>query len=405
MAQASGVYKQVAYKYADGTAGAAASGSGAQLLRRVTAAGDLSKDTYSSNEIRSDFQRSDMRHGVRRATFNLGGELSPLTYADFFAGVLKRNFTAVSALTSLSLTIASSGSAYTITRGSGSFLTAGLKVGMVIRLTAGSFTAGNLNKNLVIAALTAAVATVYVLNGSSLTAEGPIASATITVPGKLTYTPQTGHIEKFFTIEEWFPEVPASFTGYDLRVSNLAIALPATGLSTVTIDLMGKDVIDDTSQRFTSATAATTTGLTAAVNGVVLFEGATVATITSLNLTVASTYTGDPVVGSNNIPQLSPGRVIVNGTATIKFVDTVYRAAFRDETEVDLAVVLTTTNAAASDFLSLILSRVKLGGAARDDGEKEIIQTVPFEALLDTAGGSGTATEMTTLMVHDSAVS
>lgn len=402
MAQASGVYKQLSYKSAN-AAGAAASGAGGKLLRRVTGMADLTKDTYGSNEIRSDFQRADYRHGVRRCTAKVAGELSPLTYADFFAGSLKRDFTAVTALTGLTLTIAGAGPTYTIARTAGDFLTSGLKKGMGFRLTAGSFTAGNLNKNLIISALTATVATVYVLNASTLTAEGPIASATITVPGKVTYTPQTGHIEKYFTIEEWFPEVPFSGTGYDLRVSNVAISLPATGLTTIDIDLMGKDVIDATSQRFTSPTAATTTGLTAAVNGIVLFQGATIATITSLSMAIASAYTGEPVVGNNNIPQLSPGRVLVNGNATIKFIDTVYRDAFRDETEVDLAVVLSTTNAAASDFISLILARIKLNGASRDDGEKEIIQTVPFEALLNTAGGSGIATELTTLLVQDTA--
>lgn len=402
MAQASGVYKQISYKAAN-TAGIAASGSGAKLLRRVTSNVDLAKDTYGSNEIRSDFQRADLRHGVRRCTAQVAGEFSPLTYADFLAGALKRDFAAVTALTGLSITIAGSGPTYTLTRASGDFLAGGIKKGMVVRLTAGSFLAGNLNKNLVVSNVTATVLTVYVLNGSSLTAEGPIASATVAVTGKTTYTPQTGHIEKFFTIEEWFPEVPLSVTGYDLRVSQIVINLPATGLSTISVDLMGKDTVDATSQRHTTPTAATTTGLTASVNGVVLLGGTAIATITSLSMTISCNYTGEPVVGSNVIPALSPSRVVVSGNATIKLIDTTYRDAFQNETEVDLVVVLTTTNAAASDFISLALPRIKLNGATRDDGEKEIIQTVPFDALLNIAGGAGIATELTTLMVQDSA--
>lgn len=402
MAQASGIYKQISYKVAN-TSGIAASGSGAKLLRRVTSDVDLTKDTYGSNELRSDFQRADLRHGVRRCTGKLSGEFSPLTYADFIAGALKRDFAAVSALTGLSITVAGSGPTYTLTRATGDFLAGGIKKGMVVRLTAGSFTAANLNKNLVVSNVTATVLTVYVLNASSLVAEGPIASATVSVTGKTTYTPQTGHIEKFFTIEEWFPEVPVSITGYDLRVSQVAIGLPATGLSTISIDLMGKDTVDATTQRHTTPTAATTTGLTAAVNGVVLLAGTAIATITSLNMTIASQYSGEPVVGSNIIPALSPGRVIVNGSATVKFIDTTYRDAFQNETEVDLVVVLSTTNAAAADFISLALPRIKLNSASRDDGEKEIIQTVAFEALLNVTGGTGVATELTTLMVQDSA--
>jgi len=402
MAQASGVYKQVAYKAAN-TAGIAAAGAGGKLLRRVTSMVDLKKDSYESAELRSDFQRADHRHGVRRATASISGELSPATYADFFAGFLKRDFAAVAAITGLSITISGSGPTYTVARATGSWLTSGLKIGMVFRLTAGSFTASNSNKNLVVAAMTALNLTVYVLNGSGLVAEGPIATATATPTGKVTYTPQTGHIEKYFSIEEWFPEVPHSSTGYDLRVSGATISLPPTGMATVQFDLMGKDVTDAVSQRFTSPTAVTTTGVAAAVNGVLLFEGAAVAVVTGLTITGTSTYTGDPVVGSNLIPALSPGRVIVKGNATVKFTDAVFFAAFRDETEVDLAVVLSSSNAAAADFLALVMSRIKLTDASRDDGEKEIIQTVPFEALLDTAGGASAATELTTLLIQDSA--
>ena len=128
----------------------------------------------------------------------------------------------------------------------------------------------------------ATVLTVYVLNGSGLVTEGPIATATVTPTGKSTFVPLTGHIEKFFSIEEWYPEVPSSMTGYDLRVSQMQVDLPATGLATCGFDFMGVDVVDATTQRFTTPTALGTSGIAAAVNGVMLFAGwlleATIAT-------------------------------------------------------------------------------------------------------------------------------
>lgn len=402
MAQASGVYKVVAYKSAN-TAGIAAAGSGAKVLRRVTSDIDVNKDTYASNEIRTDLQDADFRHGVRRGMGKIAGELSPGTYADFMAGSLKRDFAAVAAITGLSITIAGSGPTYTVTRASGSWLTSGLKNGMVFRFTAGSFVASNSNKNIVVASMTATVLTVYVLNGSGLVAEGPIASATVTPTGKSTFVPLTGHIEKFFSIEEWQPEVPSSITGWDLRVSSLAIDLPPTGLSTIAINLMGVDTLEAASQRFTTPTAAGTTGIAAAVNGVVMIAGVAVATITGMSFNVSSTYSGEPVVGSNIIPTLTPGKVKVEGSVSIKFVDTTARQAFINETEVDLAVVLSSNNLATSDVLAFVLSRVKLNGAARSDGETEVVQTVPFKALLNTAGGASAATEATTLLIQDSA--
>lgn len=402
MPQASGVYKILSYKSVNGTPGIASAGAGARQLRRVTGMVDLNKDTYGSNEIRSDLQRNDFRHGVRRATAKIAGELSPGSYADFMAGSVKRDFVAVAAVTGLSLTIAGSGPIYTITRSAGSWLTSGLKNGNVVRLSVGTFNAANLTKNIVIASMTATVLTCYVLNCSALVAEGPIASSTVTAIGKTTFVPLTGHIEKYFSVEEWYPEVPFSGTGYDLRVSNFGLDLPATGLATCSFDMMGVDVVDAASQRFTSPTALGTTGIAAAVNGVLLYQGVAVAVITAFSMQVASTYSGDPVVGSNIIPSLTPGRVIVRGSMSVKFTDTTFRSVFTNETEVDIAVVLSSNNSAASDFVGFTLSRIKLESNARDDGEKEIIQTISFDALLNNAGGASAATEATTLLIQDS---
>ena len=74
MPQASGVFKQLTYKVESvyGTVPVAAS---AQSLRRVTSDLDLRKDTYQSNEIRTDYQVADFRHGVRRVGGSLKGEV------------------------------------------------------------------------------------------------------------------------------------------------------------------------------------------------------------------------------------------------------------------------------------------------------------------------------------------
>ena len=127
---AAGVFKQLAYK-AETVYGTIPSASGAQSLRRVSSDLSLTKDTYQSNEIRADQQIADFRHGVRRVSGKVTGELSPRTYQDFFAAALRRNFSAGVSATSVSLTIAGTGPTYTITRATGSYLTDGFKVGDV----------------------------------------------------------------------------------------------------------------------------------------------------------------------------------------------------------------------------------------------------------------------------------
>lgn len=380
--------------------------TGAQLLRRVSSDLDLRKQTYESAEIRTDYQVSDFRHGVRSVEGRISGELSPLTYEMLFAAATRKQWAATSALTSLSLTIAASGDNYTVTRGSGSFLTDGIKVGDVIRLTAGSFTAGNLNNNLLVLALTATVATVTTLNGSSLTAEGPIASATVSVPGKRSFVPTSSHTDDSFSIEHWFSDISQSELFRGCKVMNAAVNLPATGIATVDFGFMGCDVTTATSAYYTSPSAATSTGVVAAVNGVVRYGSGKVANITGLNFTIDGAMSASPVVGSNTYPDIYEGRVSVSGQFTAFFEDATYRDAFLNETEVSITVAMTTGNSNNADFMAFTFPRCKLGGTSKSDGGTGgVVQTVPFTALFNGSGGSGTSTEATTIVMQDSAIS
>lgn len=402
MGIASGVFKQVAYKV-EATFGAVPAASGAQLLRRTSSDLSLKKDTYQSNEIRTDFQVADFRHGVRRVAGKLSGELSPKTYADFIGAALKRDFAAITALTAVSLTIAGSGPTYTVTRAAGDWLASGLKVGHVVRLSVGSLNAANINKNLLIVDMTATVLTVIPLNGVALVAEGPITGCTITAPGKATYIPTTGHTDKSFSIEHWFADVPASEVFAGCKIDRVGLTLPPTGMATVDLDLMGKDMTPSASQYFTSPTAVTTTGSLAAVNGILRVGGATIATVTGLTLEIDPSFSGDPVVGSNTIPNLFPGKVKVGGQFTAYFDSTTLRDAFVNETEIDLIAAFTSDNTATADFIAIALPRLKIGDASKSDGDGGIVGTYPFTALLNNAGGTGIKTEKTTVQMQDSA--
>lgn len=409
---AAGLFKQLVYKV-ETTYGVAPGQSGGQVLRRVTSTIDLSKESYAANEKRTDFQISDFRHGVRRVGGQITGELSPQTYGELFGIALKRDFAAVTALTGLSITIAGTGPTYTLTRAAGDFLASGIKVGDVVRLTAGTFNANNSNKNLLITDMTATILTVLVLNGSTLTAEGPIASATVSLPGRKTFVPTTGHTDRSVAFEHWFSDVPASELFLGCKIGKAALSLPPTGLATVSFDVMGQDFADTTAKRgsvalntqyFTSATAITSTGTLAAVNGILRVGGVTLATITGLSVDISPAYTGDPVVGSNTIPQMFPGKVSVTGQFTAYFDDVTLRNVFVNETEIELLAAFTVDNTAASQFIGITIPRIKVGSANKDDSDGGIVQTFSFQALLNTAGGTGVKTERTTFSMQDSAL-
>lgn len=400
MTLAAGLFKQVAYKV-ESTFGTLPTASTAQALRRVQSSLDLTKDTYQSNEIRTDLQIADFRHGVRRVKGSVNGELSCKTYSDFIAAACKKAFVAGSSAAAASVTIAGAGPSYTVTRAAGSYLTDGFKIGDVIRLTVGTLNAANISKNLMITALTATIATVLVVNGTALVAEGPIAGTTVAVVGKKTWVPTTGHTDLSFSIEHFYSDLVQSETFRGCKVDKVAFALPPTGLATIGLDFMGQDVTTASSQYFTSPTAAPTTGALASVNGVVRVNGTTVAILTGLTLTIDPGFTGDAVVGSNVVPNLFAGTVHVSGSMTAYFLDTTLRDAFLNETEIDLAAVFTADGTAAADFLAFSVPRIKLSGAAKSDGQGGLVQTLPFTALYNKAGGTGISTEATTISVQD----
>lgn len=392
-----GVGKQVRYK-AESAWGTAPGATGAQLLRRVTSVPNLKKATYESQEIASHLQRQDFRHGVRSVELAYQGELSAGTYKDFLAAAVRRAFAAVSAITGASITVAGSGPTYTITRGAGSWLTDGIKVGQVGRLTAGTFNAANLNKNLLVLSLTATVLTVMPLNGVALVAEGPIASATWTPTGKVTYVPTTGHTDGSFAFEDWHADLSLSELYLGCKLNELSVTIPASGNATLGMQFMGKDLTTAGSAYFTTPTAETTTGILVAASGLLIAQGGQVTNVTAMNLSVKGNMTAESVLGSNVYPDIAEGRILVDGQLTVLFESATMRDYFLNETEVSLVVAVAASGAAAADFITLTCPRVKFGGADKDDGDKSITRTMPFTALYNSAGQS---TEQTTLQVQD----
>lgn len=400
-----GVDMQLAYK-AQSALGTAASGSGGQSLRRVQSTLELTKDTYQSAEIRPDYQVADFRHGFKKAGGTISGELSAGSYADFTAAFLRQAYTAVTAITGVSLTIAGSGPTYTVTRSAGDFLTGGIKIGHVVRLSVGSLNAANISKNLLVTGVTSTVLTVLPVNGVALVAEGPIATCTVTVTGKQSFCPTSSQTAKYFTIEHYYPNMSAvnSETFTDCVICDMALNLPPTGMATVDFNIMGLGMTTGTSQVLTSPTAVTTSGITAAVNGVLRASSGALANVTGIKINGTNNCSvAGPVVGSNVGVDVVKGRHVVTGEITAFFDSVTLRDAFLNETELGLYAVLTADSTAASSFIAISIDRLKLGGATRSDGEGIKTVTLPFQALYNTSGGSGISTEATTLRMQDSA--
>lgn len=396
-----GTAKVVAYKK-ETTWGTLAGATLGKQLRRVTADFNLTKEAYESNELRTDRQVADFRHGVRMAEGSLNGELSPKTYSDFMQSLVARDFTAGVTATGASITIAGTGPTYTVTRAAGSFITDGFQVGDVVRLTAGTFNVNNLNKNLLIASMTATVLTVVVLNGSALTAEGPIASATVAVTGKKTFVPASGHTDDSYTIEEFYSDISQSEVYTGMKVGSMNVQLPATGLTTVDFSFMGKDLTSKgTTQYFTSPAAQGTEGIFAAVNGVVLVGGQRIALITSADFSVERALENATAVGSNAVADIFTGRIRVSGNMSVYFEDAAFRNYFDNEQTISVVLTLTADSTATSNFVSFTLPKVKINSFTKADAELGIVAQASFQALLNDVTTAGLPA--TTIAIQDSA--
>lgn len=386
---AKGVSKLVAVKK-EATWGTAPAPTGAKLLRRVTADFNLTKETYTSNEINPTFQTIDSRHGVRSVEGSLEAELSPGSYSDFIGSIVAKDFAAGGATTGASVTIAASGDFYTITRDAGSWLTDGLFVGNVIQLSGAGLDPNNVGNNLLVVALTATVASVVLLSSTVLVPEGPIAAVDVAVVGKQTYIPLTGHTDDSYTVEQWYSDIQQSEVYTGLKPASIALSLPSTGLVTASLSFMGKNLESTgTTQYFTSPTPVNTEGIFAAVSGAVIVNGIPVGLITSMDLNISRNQEAANVVGSNSAAAIFVGRITATGSMSVYFQDAVFRNYFDDEAKVSVVVALTTGEEKNAEAMSFSMGKVKLNTSSKSDAELGLVQSMDFEALQNdvTTGG------------------
>lgn len=398
-----GISKVLAVKK-ESTFGTLAGATGAKQIRRVTSDFNLSKEFYESAEINTYRQVLDARHGARKVDGSINGELSPGTYSDFMQSVVSKDFASVTAITGISATIAAVvGSTFTVTRGTGSWISDGVKVGDVIALSGAGLNAANSANNLLVLSMTALILTVECLSSTSLVAEGPIASVTASVRGKKTLAPLSAHTDDSYTIEEWFSDIAQSEVYVGNKVGSMNVSIPATGMVTINFSFMGKDLgSKGTAQYFTSPAAIGTSGITASVNGALVVNGAVVGLVTSADFSVDRGLAGAVVVGSNSQADIFTDMIRVSGSTSVYFTDAAFRNYFDEETECSLVFAVATSEAKNADVLSFTIPAVKFSGFTKADSASAIIATMPFTALLNQSVAGGLPE--TTIQIQDTSL-
>lgn len=402
MPVAQGINKTVAYKK-QSALGTPASGASGQYVRRETASFNLMKDTFQADEILTHQQNTGATYGVAKTEGSLSGVLSANAYATIIASLMRNDLTATTAITGLSLTIAGS-DPWTVTRSTGNFLTGGIKIGDVVRITAGTYTGTARDINMLVTGVTATVLTVVVPNGSTLTTQGPIATSTVTVIGKKSIVPTTGHTNDYYTFEEWYNDLTRSRLYGDVQPASVDLSVPATGNSKIDIAFVGLTRTKGGTQILTSPTAASTGTILSSSNAYVIIAGTRTLVGTSASLKIDGKVAhGEANIGSRTISDLYRGDVSVSGSVSLVHDAETTSDLFTNETAAAITIVLFADNTASSEFVSFVIPRAKFMGDGIDDGKKQLVGTYPFTAEILTTGGAALANDQTILSMQDSA--
>lgn len=380
--------RNVAVSYApEVTFGEKAANTPSKAFRPNSGGLTLAKEPIRSNEVRKDGMTTRGRHGSRSVTGSYAGDLSVGTFDDLIEAAFRGTFAPALTLTEATGPLSSatlSVTANTIVASAGSWITAGLRVGDVIRLGAG-FASANQNRNVRITGLTATTLT----TAETLTVEaGPIAAYSLTRPKKLTQ----GVVARSFSFEEHEIDIDGSELFKGVRVGSVQVQLQPNGMAILTFGLVGQDMEVLTgadAPYFTAPTETVTIGLTA-VEAKVRLGDDDVMDVSSVDFTINLNASGVPVVGSVLTPDVFTNLATVEGTITALKQDVARSQQFLNEEELSLHLLFEEHESGAADFCSFFLGNLTLASATKGEIGQDNARTQSFTILtgVDERGGA-----------------
>lgn len=347
--------------------GVAAGASGATVLRKIASpALKLVRGQIISTEKRGDQLTSQGRLGGKMVQGTYNTELSVASFDLLLAAMLRTSYTAAVAITQATMTsiTVTAGPPGTIVAAAGSWLTQGVRVGDIVRLT-GQAQAGNNDKNLRVQAVTASTITVP---ETLVTDAAPDATFTLTILKKLK-NPATP-VRTSFTIEEYNQDIDLSEQFLGCRLIGASFSLRPNAMATVGWSFLGVDRVAlaaGASPYYTTPTEFSTVGLVVD-DATIRRNGAAVTTFTGLELNFQIASRIEPVIGGLVSPDVFDNDLSVSGSVTGLRADFANLTLFDAETEFELFCLLTEPEVEPKDCISLYVPRVKIADLDSDIG-------------------------------------
>jgi len=364
-------------------------------IRDVNLNVNLQKEIKQPDARLSSRVRQNLFHGYRSVAGDIVGEISEQSWDDLLEAAIGGTWaTAAPIASAFTASVDAANSRITCLTAGYDLISNGFRDGEVFYLT---------SPNGPVAGITGVYLTAVSVSASTIQVEpGTLTSTSSSVAVNRVYeVGRKASLEgtyRSFTIERWLSDLNLYQQFKGVRVNQTTLSVPASGLATLSFNLVGRDAssFSSTSAASTYADAAQTTPYTA-INGT-LFEGSNVlGVVTAAEISINNNMLAPQTVGSETVSNIFFGRFVeVTGQISVLFSNSSSFDKFVQETESKLILQLQNTQALDADtkFISIVIPRLKYSGGNIDTtSDSGVTVSLPFVALTPLAANAqqGTA--------------
>jgi hypothetical protein len=385
----------VAFKAQTGK-GVPANGAGGQILPTSGGqGGQLSKQAIQSQIVRQDGQQLRGRHGSRRTAGTYSSEIGIGRADPVIEAIMRGTWSAADlAVTQATMTSITT-TTNSIVATSGSWITAGLRVGDVVRAT-GLPDAANNGKNLRIVGLTATTITTDELLIANAAAD---TTFSIVRPGRVLLNAGAGMMpRRYFTLEEYEYDLDASEVFPDCRWSRFMVRMAPNGNLDCEYGWMGtgeSTVAQGLNAPIFPAPIDPTMISVVATEASLRFGSETLIDLTSFDFTLDLQPSAPDTINPKGLaPDVFLGTMQASMNLTVLRKDLQALSDFNSETPLSLHLLAQGAEASPRDFFSLVVPNFTLGSVAKSalskgGGARTVTLGIPADLVgKDARGGA-----------------
>lgn len=339
-----------------------------------------------SQLIRRDGMSVKPRQGSRSVTGAYETELIVDALDDIFQAVLRGTWVASADITNATSSLGSAtitGSGATITAGGGSWITAGVRKGMMVKFSNMS-TAANNGKWFPVLGVTAGVITT---KAGILTDQALDATFTLTIARQLIQgNPPT---ERYYSVDQYLQDIDLSLSAQDCKFHSIVFQAAPDQPISIGFDITGRDAdlaAAGSSPVLTSPTFVTAKPLYLA-DGAIYINGVAVANITGFRFALTVPASLQAVIGSRLSPDVFLGNAVLSGEMMLTVEDDTFFNYSLNETDLSVLLHCAEREADPADFVSFYLGNLSTGDFGIPIGaEGAMVQTFPIVGGIDEGG-------------------